>query len=114
MRSLFEDQLLIFLSHAAHDADDQVLAVSLLKFDASELAVNLVFGVFTDAARVEQNRVGSLDVVGKFELLLAQSRDNQLAVQHVHLAANGLDVELFVVRRLGHGTLLGVVSFAGR
>ena len=42
------------------------------------------------------DEVGLIDIVGQFVALMTQLPHDQLAVEEVHLAANGLDVELFL------------------
>ncbi len=59
----------------------------------AQRAVDLVFGMLANAARVEQNRVGVRRVGGQFVALLAKRGHHQLAVEHVHLATDGFDVE---------------------
>ena len=61
-------------------------------------AVDFVFGMLADAAGVEQNRVGLGWRIDQFVTVFAERRDNELAIEHVHLAADGFDVET-----LGHG-----------
>ena len=106
VRGAIEDQLLILLGHAAHDTDDLVRACSLAEFQAAKLAVDLVLSVIAHAARVEQNRVRLFDVAGQRIALLAQRGNDQLAVEHIHLTADGLDVELAVVFGSGHRATL--------
>ena len=62
---------------------------------AAKGAVDFVLGVLADAASVEQDDVGGGGLVGQFIALSAQTADHQLAVEYVHLAANGFDVEFF-------------------
>ena len=62
-------------------------------------AVDLVLGVLADAARVQQDRVGLAGAIDQLVARLKQLGGDQLAVEHVHLAADGLDVEAS-----GHGT----------
>ena len=57
-------------------------------------AVDLVLGMLPDAARVEQDRVGLGGRRRQLVAVLAQAGHDQLAVEHVHLAADGFDVEL--------------------
>ena len=62
-------------------------------------AVDLVLGVLADAARIQQDRIR---LAGAIDQLIARPQQlggDQLAVEHVHLAADGLDVET-----AGHGT----------
>jgi len=88
------DQVLVFLGHAAEHADDLVGMPFFMPAQHSQGAVNFVFRVLTDATCVEQDYVGLLGVGGQLVALAAQYADDQLAVEHVHLAANGLKEEL--------------------
>ena len=58
VRRPLEDQLLIFLGHAAEDADDLVGLLALGVLQPAQRAVDLVLGMLADAAGVEQDRVG--------------------------------------------------------
>ena len=58
IRGSFENDALIFLGHAAEDADDFVWVLAFGVFEAAQGAVDFVFGVLADAACVEQDRVG--------------------------------------------------------
>ena len=59
----------------------------------AEGAVDFVLGVLADAARVEEDHVGVGGLVRQLVALAAQGADDQLAVEHVHLAADRFDVE---------------------
>ena len=108
VRSTFEDQLLIFLSHAPDHADDFFRMLCLEFLQMAERAVRLLFGVFPDAACIEQQRVGLLRVRRQLVAVLTQTRHDHLAVEDVHLAADGFDVQTF-----GHGSF-GEGESAGR
>jgi hypothetical protein len=95
VRRTFENPLLVLLSHTAQDADDLFGMFVFQTAESSQRAVDFVLGVLPDTARVEQNRVGLLWFVRKLVASLAQVGDDQLAVQHVHLAANRFDVQAF-------------------
>ena len=58
VRGALEDEPLIFLGHAAEDADDFAGMLALGVLEPAQGAVDLVFGVLADAAGVEQDRVG--------------------------------------------------------
>ena len=60
---------------------------------AGEVAPPL--GVLADAARVEENRVRLARGVRQLVAILAERGHHKLAIEHVHLAADGFDVELF-------------------
>ena len=95
-RSL-KDQILILLRHASHDADNFGRPISFAELQSTERAVDFMFGMFPHTAGVEQHGVGIPGIVGQFISFFAQRRDNQFAVQHVHLAANGFDVNTTVM-----------------
>src|SRR5207245_946462 len=63
----------------------------------AERTVDLVFGVLPHTARVEKDDIGFSRLVNQLVTLAAQSSHDQLAVEDVHLAADGFDVQL-----LGH------------
>ena len=84
---------LVFLSHAAHDTNDFVGVGLLFLFEPSQSAVGLVFCLLPNAAGVEQDGVGLARGVGQFVTALTQAGDNHFTVQHVHLAADGFDVQ---------------------
>ena len=92
-----EDQLLVLLGHAAEDADDLVGMAALVAAQPAQGAVDLVLGVLADGAGVERITSASVGSCGQLVALAAQAADDQLAVEHVHLAADGFDVEF-----LGH------------
>ena len=98
VRRPLEDQLLILLCHAAQHADDLMRVAIFGVLQPSQGAVDFVFGMLPHAAGVEQDRVGLGGRVDQFVALLAQRRHHQLAIEHVHLAADGFDVQT-----LGHG-----------
>ncbi len=65
-----------------------------MRGDAAEVGVDLLLGVLADRAGVEQDHVGVGGGVGQDVALPLERADDQLAVEHVHLAADGLDVDL--------------------
>lgn len=56
--------------------------------------------MFADTASVEQNGLRFFDVLGQFISPFTQVSYHELAVQHIHLTADGFDVELMIV--VGH------------
>ena len=89
-----EDFLAVSRRDAAADTDDHP-GISLLELlPATELVVDLLLGVLTHRAGVEENDVGRLSL-GNF--LIAIRREEicePLRVIDVHLAAPGVDIEL--------------------
>ena len=98
---LFENQLLIFLSHAAHHTDDLVRMFFLFVLESTKGAVRFVFRLFANAAGVEQNRIGIRNAAGELISLTAQVSHNHFTVEHIHLATNSIDVQS--VHGLGYG-----------
>jgi hypothetical protein len=93
VRRTLENHPLIFLSHAAQDADDFVGILLLGILQTAERAINLVFGVLANTAGVEQDRVGVARIIGELKAAFAQAGNDKLAVEHVHLAAHCFDVQ---------------------
>ncbi len=94
IRGSFEDLPLVLLSHAAQHAND-FLGISLLvPPQVAQGAVDLVFGVLPHAARVEQDRVRLVDRVHQLIAVLPEAGHHHFAVQHIHLAADGFDVDI--------------------
>jgi len=88
-----KNQLLVFLGHAAEDTEN-LLRIFFLEFSqGSQGTVDLVFSLFPHAAGVEQDRVSIAQLVGQFVAPFAQAGNHHFAVQHVHLAADCLDVK---------------------
>src|SRR5262249_21937110 len=87
------DQLLVLLGHAAEYAEHLLGVPALVGAEPAEGAVDLVLGVLADAAGVEEDHVGLGGLVRQLIPLAAQRADDQLAVEHVHLAADRLDVQ---------------------
>src|SRR5436309_15745366 len=50
--------------------------------------------MLADATGVEEDKVGIADILGERVALPAQRPDDELAVEHVHLATDGFDVKL--------------------
>ncbi len=73
----------------------------LVAAEPTQGGIDLVFGMLANAARVKQDQIRVARFVGDRIAQSAQRADDQFAVQHVHLAADGLDVEL-----LGHEDII--------
>ncbi len=95
MRRPPADQLLVLLRHAAQHAHNLARMPLLVSAQPAQRAINLVLGMLTDAAGVEQNDIGLGGLMDQLIALPAQTSHDQLAVEHVHLAADGFDVEFF-------------------
>ncbi len=93
VRRPLEDLLLVLLGHAADDADHLVRPELFDVLQPAQGTVDLVLGVLPDAARVEEDRVGLAEGVGRLVARGQQGGGDQLAIQHVHLAADRFDIE---------------------
>ena len=101
-----DDQLAVLLGQAATDRDLEVGPFGLQRLQPTEMAVELVVGVLADAARVEDDDVGRLELVGGLHALGSQQTRDALGVVLVHLAPVGAHVEAARERPglgFGHG-----------
>ena len=89
------DQVLVFLCHAPEHAHDHVGPLRLHAPDAAKRGVDLVFGVLPHAAGVVEDGIGLAAAGGQLPALAAERGHHELAVEHVHLAADGFDPEPF-------------------
>src|SRR5437660_1369307 len=94
MRRSAKDGFLIFLGHATENANYPLRMALLVATQHAERAVNLVLGMLPYAACIEENDIRIGRLVRQLISLPAQAADDELAVQHVHLVADGFDVEL--------------------
>ena len=62
-------------------------------FQPAQGTVDLVLGVLPHAARIQQDGVGLRGAIDRLVTRPQQLGGDQFAVQHVHLAADGLDIE---------------------
>src|SRR5205823_15009422 len=91
MRRPTLDEVTILLCQAAGDGDLHLGAVALEGLDLTEMAVELVVGVIADAARVQDDDVGLLHIVGGLHALAIEQTSDPLRVVRVHLAAERAD-----------------------
>ena len=75
---------------------------------AARQAVDFVFGMSADAARVQRDHIGAADCVDLLMARAAQLASEQLAVEDVHLTADGLDEEM-----AGHNVIVTDESIEG-
>jgi len=61
--------------------------------ELAQSAVDLVLRMLPNAARIEQDGVSLADRVNQLVTVLPQAGYDHFAVQYVHLAADGLDVQ---------------------
>ena len=91
-------ELAVLLGEAAADRDLQVGPRVLQRLQSAEVAVELVVGVLADAARVEHDDVGGVEVVGRLHAVGREQPGDPLGVVLVHLAPVGAHEEA-----AGHG-----------
>ena len=96
------DQPPVLLGQAAADGDLQIGPALLERLQLAEVAVEPVVGVLADAAGVEQDEVGFVDVGGDFHAVGLEQAREPLGVVLVHLTPEGADEVL--TGRLRHGT----------
>ena len=106
-RALAADDLRsLRLRHAAGDADHRLQPAArplgLEVADAAKLGIDLLGGLLADVAGVQEHQVGVLDPVGAGIAVRRQRIRHALAVIDVHLAAIGLDEDLFRRARSRH------------
>src|SRR5688572_11226897 len=94
MWKAFEDVRPIALGHAADYADHQVRSLLLPPAQLSEARPDLLLGVLADRASVVNDDIRLLAVLDRLVSLGAQLPQDQLAVEHVHLAAKGFQIQL--------------------
>jgi len=91
-------EIAVFLGEAAADGDLHVGSPLLELLEPAEMPVELVVGVLTDAAGVQHDDVGRVEVVGRFHALCDQQSGDPFRIVLVHLTAVGTDEE-----PTGHG-----------
>ena len=89
-----EDIDAVALGHAADDADDEVRICCLALFQLAQARPDLLLGVLASGAGVVDDDVGLIAIVDQFVSLRAELPQDELAVEHVHLAAEGFQVQL--------------------
>src|SRR5579884_797674 len=91
MRRLLEYAFALMLGHAAEHAKN--FSLPRLPLEISQTGKHLLLGFVADAARIVEDQVS---LFGRIYLPVAfrhQRADYLLGVVHIHLAAEGLDVE---------------------
>ena len=72
----------------------QYLGVTTLEATAFDIAARFPEAIFLIVAGGAQDHVGVIDGVRHFVAVAAQTSHDQLAVEHVHLAADGFEIQL--------------------
>src|SRR5438105_2193797 len=96
VRKAREDAGAFALGHAADDADDEIWAKFFDPAKLSKARPDLLLGMLANRARVVHHDVRVVALVDGLVSLCAKLPQNQLAVEHVHLAAKGFEVQLLV------------------
>ena len=110
MGHLAEDALGIALGHAPDDPDDHVL-VSFLRFaEGAESGKDLLLGVIAHTAGVDEDDVGRRHIFGLLIPKRAEPPLDEFAIEHVHLATHGLEIE----RSVRHKSLLHFIFASAR
>ena len=104
IRHALQGPLPFLLGHAAAEADEQIRVAPLEEAVFAQARVDLLLGLVADAARVEEDDVRPVGLMGGEDALLHELAGHALAVQLVHLASPGLDVE--PARRPGFGAIM--------
>ena len=87
------DELTVLLGETPADRDLEPRLRLLQRLEPAEMPVELVVGVLPDAARVEDDDVGGLEVVGGLHPVGREQARDALRVVLVHLAPVGAQVE---------------------
>ena len=104
VRRALDDRRALLRGHAAADADHHRAVALLERLPAAELAEHLFLRLLADRAGVDQDDVGFFDLVGQLQAVAGGEHVGHLGrVVLVHLAAVGLDEELFRRGRGGRG-----------
>ena len=101
LRELGEQVCPVALGHAADYADHQARVGFFTLLQLAESGPDLLLGMLAHAAGVVEDDVCGVAVLGGLVPLAVELRQNQFAVQHVHLATEGFEVELFALSRHG-------------
>ena len=88
-----DDVVAVLLGQTAAHRDLQPGPAVLEGLEVAEMAVELVVRVLPDAARVEDDDVGRLEVVGRLQPVGGEQPRDALRVVLVHLATERADVE---------------------
>ena len=83
----------LLLRDAAAEPDPEVRPLALQQPVLAQPGIGLLGRLLPHRARVQEDQIGLLQLTGRHEALLHQLARHALAVQLVHLAAPGLDVE---------------------
>jgi hypothetical protein len=94
VRETAEDVRPISFGHAADHTDDEIRLRGLSLPQLAEARPHLLLGVLAHRAGVVDDDVGLLAIGDGFVALRAELAEDELAVEHVHLAAEGFEVQL--------------------
>src|SRR5690606_17822409 len=83
----------VALGHAADDPEHDPRPILLMLADQPDAGPDLVLRLLADRAGVVEHDIGRLPVVGEAVAQAPELAGDQLAVEHIHLAAEGLEVD---------------------
>ena len=92
-REAAQQRVALLLGDAAADADQEPRLGALALEHPAQLGVELVLRLLPDRARVDDDQVGRLGLVGAVPAVVMQQVRHLLGVVLVHLAAEALDVK---------------------
>ena len=95
-----DDLVPVLLREAAPDCDLQTRTPVLQRLQMTEMPVQFVVGVLTDATGVEHDDVGSFEIVGGFHPVRLEETRDALRIVFVHLTPEGANVEALGHRRI--------------
>src|SRR5215207_7530013 len=99
VREAREDIRAVALRHTTDHADDQTRIGRLARAEFAEARPHLLLRVFADRARVVEDHVRVIAVLDGFVPPRAELPEHELAVEHVHLAAERFQVKLATHRK---------------
>lgn len=106
--SFLENEFLILLGHTTDDADDLLGAFALRETEPSEAVCQILCSA---CSRTEQvlKRIVSASETSEVEVApLAEGSDDEFAIEHIHLTADGLDEQASVVQGGRLGSVVGI------
>jgi hypothetical protein len=102
-RNFFEEPLPFLLRNTAADADDHIVALLFEFFPPAQDTVDLLFRLFPNAARIQQDHVGVADAVCLNVAATTHNLRDPFGIVLIHLAAVG------VYEQFTHGTIRSTI-----
>ena len=100
VRELLEKLLAFLLGDTASHAENEFRIAVFKGFEATQVAVGLAYRFIANSTGVQQDQAG---LVGLFDLPVtdaAEQVDNSFRINHIHLAAKGLQIKSFIIHRV--------------